>query len=504
MKTSKRIVSLLLAGLLSLAAFVACADPDDKPKDTTADTQAGAADTSDSPRETEAESTDLLADALEAAREEADWGGKDFGILYVNDIGGYTEEVEAVEKADATLSSAVINDAVWQRNVLFEEYCNLTFVLIPTANSALKTSVAAEVQSGAQDFQLITSTTDTAASMATSNYLADYLKLEEVDYEQEWWDQSTLDFALGGHVFFMNGPFNIVDDDVTFVMMFNKRLCEDNRIASPYDTVRASEWTLDYFNSLIINLSAENGDGTWDENDTYGFTSPGSIGDTFFYGANLQYIINNRDMDGPELVLDDTKMDRALAVLDIARAIVHDNHASWVAPQGQESVALNIFMDERAVFYSEAISYLRALNTQMDTEYGVIPIPKYDVDQEHYTTWSHSIGSTLSIPTTIEKGDVRQFGNVLEVYAILSQKLVRPAYYDSMLTVRNVRDAESAEMVDMIFEHRIYDMASYFDLGFRSMFGNSVTGANAFASSYASQSGTFDRRLNRILAGMND
>ncbi len=227
--------------------------------------------------------------------------------------------------------------------------------------------------------------------------------------------------------------------------------------------------------------------------------TPGSVGSSFFYGADLRYIVNSRDMEVPTLALTDTKMERALGALEIARSIVQENHSTYICADGSESVATDIFMEGRSAFYSEAISYLRKLNAEMQAEYGVLPIPKYDTAQENYTTWSASIGSTLSIPSTIVKEDLEQFGNVLELYAILSQKLVRPAYYDSVLTVRNVRDAESAEMVDMIFQHRIYDMAIYFDFGFSSLFGDSVKGANNFASAYASKAKNFDRRLERLL-----
>ncbi len=506
MKLHQRILSLLLAGLMLLPALASCADPKDpasEPSATVAEDTS--ADSAPQSQEDESETEpDRLVEALEELRAEVDWGGKNFGFLYVDNVAGYTEEIEAVEKADSTLSSAVINDAVWERNVLFEEYGKLKMVLIPQNHSQIKTTVSAEVQSGTGDFHLITTTTDVTASMGTGNYLYDYLKLDNIDYEQPWWDQSTLDFALGGHVFFMNGPFNIVDDDVTFVMMFNKGLVADNHVANPYDTVRASEWTLDYFNSVISSYSAEDGDGKWDENDTYGFSTPDSIGSTLFYGADLQYIVNSRDMEKPELSLNETKMERALQVLEIARSIVHENHSTYVAAAGSEALSKEVFLEGRSMFYTEAISYLRGLNAEMVAEYGVLPIPKYDTAQENYTTWSASIGSTLSIPTTVARGDVEQFGNVLELYAILSQKLVRPAYYDSVLTVRNVRDAESAEMVDMIFQHRIYDMAIYFEFGFSSLFGESVSGSNSFSSSYASKATTFERRLERLLEGMED
>ncbi len=370
MKSFKRLSCLLLAlfmSLLSLAVLSACSNNEENQESTSDDSTVS---------DTAAE-TDPVSDALDALRQEVDWGGNEFGILYVNDIAGYTEEVEADEKADESTSSGVINNAVHERNTLFEEYGNLEFVLIPASNSSI---------------------------------------------------------------------------------------------------------------SGLIN------------NDTYGFSAPGSIGNTFFYGAGLQYVVNDRNMDAPELVLTGSKMNIALDVLDIARSIVHDNHSSYIAAQGSEALSKQVFVAGRSLFYCEAASYLRALNTSMETEYGVLPIPKYSEDQENYTTWSHSIGSTLSIPTSAAKNDMEQFANVLELYTVLSQKLVRPAYYDTMLTTRNVRDAESAEMVDLIFEHRTYDMAMYFDtLGLSSIFSDSVSGANTFSSAYSGKAKVFNKVVSRLL-----
>ena len=298
----------------------------------------------------------------------------------------------------------------------------------------------------------------------------------------------------------MDGSFNIVDDDVTFVFMFNKELRTEYQIANPYETVKAGDWTLEYFNSVVSQLATENGDGKWDENDTYGFSTPGSIGNTFFYGAGLKYVENSRDMDVPELVLD-KKMEQALNVLDMARSIIQENNSTYVAPHGQEGLSRDVFIQGRSLFYCEAASYLRSLNANMEREYGVVPVPKYDKAQANYTTWRHGIGSTLSIPTTVAKGDMEQFSMVLETYALLSQKLVRPAYYDTMLTTRNVQDVESSEMLDLIFLNRTYDMAMYFtDLGFNGLFEQAaLNSGNTFASSYQANSKRFDRQIANIL-----
>ena len=141
----------------------------------------------------------------------------------------------------------------------------------------------------------------------------------------------------------------------------------------------------------------------------------------------------------------------------------------------------------------------------MEDDYGVLPIPKYNEEQEKYYTWSNSIGSTLSIPSTIAKQDVESFAIVLEVYALLSQKYVRPAYYDVVLLTRNVDDVESSEILDMIFQNRTYDMALYYSLGLSNVFSNAVMSRGSdFSSQYAAANRNFDRTIINLLRRIPD
>ncbi len=495
MKQTSRILSLLLAALLTASALVSCADAPDPDDESNSITDTAITETEDE--------TDPIQDALDAIKDEANWGDKDFGILYANDIGGYTEEVEASATADENTKSGVINEAVYSRNMQFEDICHLNFVLIPTGALNVNTQLAAEAQTSSGDFMLVTNSMQHTAKNATSGYLYNYLDLN-VDYGQAWWDQGTLDFALNGNVFFMNGPFNIVNDDVTFVLMFNKELRKDHNVENPYDTVRAGKWTMEYFNSVISQLASDDGDGKWNENDTYGFVCTSSIDETLFYGADLQYIKNDRTMDRPELMLTDAKLEIASDVYDLAATIMYANHSTYIAPGENMKNSMHIFTDGRALFYSEAASYLRGLAHDMDADYGILPVPKYSEEQENYTTWSHPIGSTLSIPTSIARPDLAQFARVLEVYVLLSAQYVRPAYYDSVLTSRNVRDSDSAEMLDLIFNNRIYDMAMCFDsLGFRGLFAPNLT-KNTFVSQYSRKRASFDKNIDSLLSKLGN
>lgn len=489
-KKAIRLVSLLLALILAGAVFAGCAAENDAE---TAVTEGNGTDLSES-------ETQSAADATLDRIGNVDYGKADFGILYMEGIGSSTAEIfsEGYATGSEGTTTAVLNDAVFERNTLFAQRCNLNLVLIGKEQGQIQPATQAEIQTHSGEFSLVTNTTSTMASMATSGLLYNYLSMDSVDWDNAWWDRGTLEFALDGKVFFMNGAHNILDDDVTFLTIFNKKMAEEYRIANPYETVRAGDWTVDYFTTLISGISADNGDGVWDERDIYGFTAPRSIGDAFFYGSGLQYIVNSRDMDMPELVLTDN-MTKAEDLLTKVRLITLSNNISWIAPHGSESVAMNMFKDGRVMFYIEASSYLGNLNAIMEGIYGALPIPKYDKAQVQYLSYTNAIGSTLGVVADVANQDM--IGDLVETFTVLSYKKVKPAYYDNMVTSRNIHDADSAEMLDIVFGNRVYDMATYFtDFGMNEMFSQAaLTPSSNFSSKFAAASKRYDRTVKSIM-----
>ena len=106
MKTKlTKLLSLLLAGLMLLSGFVACADQTDDPADQTSGEAA-----------TEGETQDPVQAALDNLGE-IDYGGREFTVLYGS---GQKEENygvnETVDKDGG--ASQIINDAVYERNTL--------------------------------------------------------------------------------------------------------------------------------------------------------------------------------------------------------------------------------------------------------------------------------------------------------------------------------------------------------------------------------------------------
>lgn len=297
-------LTLLLALVFVVSSFAGCANGGEG----TESGSASGSDATDSGSE-----TSEIANAKEELGK-VDWGGKEFGILLYDGFSGEVKAEDGVVDKEGG-NSQVINDAVYTRNNLLESECGLKFnwVLKPADQATKAISTEATVPTG--EFYLIDYRLRETAQAATSGYLHDFINMG-IDLDKSWWDTGTADFALNQKVYFMCGDVNFVDDDFTYVLIFNKKMREAyaKTVADPYQTVRDWEWTLDYFNKIIQGVSADNGDGKWDENDTYGFVTTWEYGNTFFIGSDLRYILNDRTMDTPVLGLEDN-MTKALQVL---------------------------------------------------------------------------------------------------------------------------------------------------------------------------------------------
>lgn len=481
-----KLLTLVLTLTFILACFAGCGNTEENEggKETTANS--------------EADTTDELKVALDELGD-INWGGGEFGILTYS---GFKDEVYGeYGSQEEGSSSQVISDAVYERNVLFEERCKLKLSIIEKESAAVDTSIQQESQTASGDFYFVNHYLERTANAAVNGYLYNYLDLG-VDLDNPWWDSGTADFALADNIFFMTGDTNFADDNVTYVLIFNKKMQKDYNVADPYQTVKDSKWTLSYFDQVIQGISSDNGDGKWDENDTYGFLTTWEYGNTFFLGCDLRYINNSRDTDVPTLFLEDN-MDKALEVVNLARQIYHNNNATFMSPPGKEGQGLTAFKEDRGLFYGEVASYLPKLNSEMGDYYGVLPVPKYDEAQQYYRTWTHDSGSCLSITSAVSEDQAETVGNIVQAYAILSSQKVKPAYYDIMLTTRNVTDAESSEMLDLIFQNRVYDMAFYYKTIFTGYYDLVKTCVNdnkdTFSSSYKSVSKTFSTRINSMI-----
>ncbi|MBQ7983158.1 MAG: hypothetical protein IJ302_06300, partial [Clostridia bacterium] len=157
----------------------------------------------------------------------------------------------------------------------------------------------------------------------------------------------------------------------------------------------------------------------------------------------------------------------------------------------------DLFSDGHGLFFWSRMDEVTTLRS-METDFGILPTPKYDETQEEYISFvSQHITGLMSIPSTAS--DLERTGVILEALAAESYYTLTPAYYDVALKSKASRDDESAEMLDIIFSNRVYDPGEYFN------FGNIVTSLNTvcensskgIVSEYEKKASSIEKALNK-------
>lgn len=148
-----------------------------------------------------------------------DFEGQDFTIATQAAVGTSEKEIWVLE-----MDGDVINDAIFTRNLAVNERFNCSIILkTGDVVSITKQAVAA----GDDTYKLVYPSIVDGASLAQQAYLLNYLDFEHVNIYEQWWDRGTAALEISGKVYFMNGDINILDNDVTYILMFNKKIITD-------------------------------------------------------------------------------------------------------------------------------------------------------------------------------------------------------------------------------------------------------------------------------------
>ncbi len=434
---------------------------------------------------------ELLIDPAVSALNQirVDWKGQEFVVLTRDDF--MPEEWMSENRTGA------LDNAVYERNRVFEEFCNLDLNVVYASSAEIPSLTKQDIQGGLHEYDLLHTNVQSSFNMATYGYLHSFTDLNEVDLTAPWWDQGTANLVLADRIYFMNSDINYSDNSVTHAIFFNKALAAKENI-DPYAIVHGNQWTVDQLRALIKDTNEDiNGDAVMDENDYYGFISNYSTADSFFYGADLRYVVCDKGAS-PSLAMDETALNKASDLLDKMLYLYYGNNATFMSVPGHENNGLSIFKQGRGVFYEEVLSYAPQLRYELNTDLGILPVPKYDTEQESYVSYVHLMGATSSIPLSVE--NIERLGPTLEALAIISRQKVNPAYYDSLLSYGNACDEKSRAMLDIIFGSRTYDLGNiYVEMQLDSLFKTCVADNKSnFASSVAKNEKIALKRLEKL------
>jgi hypothetical protein len=125
---------------------------------------------------------------------------------------------------------------------------------------------------------------------------------------------------------------------------------------------------------------------------------------------------------------------------------------------------LKPFIADLSLLATTRIGSVTDILVDMESSFGILPYPLLNDSQKEYGTRVQDSLSLWSIPIDVADPDLS--GAVLEALAAQSYRTVTPAYFDTALKNRYSRDADTAEMVDLL-KDSIY-------INFESLYNESI------------------------------
>lgn len=293
-------------------------------------------------------------------------------------------------------------------------------------------------------------------SMFTSSYLYNLYDVQNLNIDMPWWNQQMKEDAtlLGNHIYYLSSDAHLMAFEGTWGIYFNKTLAADMGIASPYEDVYNNTWTLPRLTELAKQGATLRGDQSWefDANGSclYGMASFKNLINALMVGCNEHYC--EKDTDGKPYF----SMANSTTVYDVTETIAAltgstaDGTYISANSTGKHYIA-DIFAQNRSVFMGGELKAGAAELQDLTNPYGILPIPKYNADQETYL--SNILWSTLlfTIPTSCATPE--RSAAVMDALSFYSWRDVLPVYYER-LCYRGMRDAESVAMLEIISETR--------------------------------------------------
>ena len=363
-------------------------------------------------------------------------------------------------------------------------------------------AIRQQVNAGTADYNISSGRIADMSSVVLDGYLFDLYDMPHIDLTKPWYDQKCIDEAsFYGLLYYVTGDMLILDDDSTGALVFNKQLITDYNLDMPYDLVEEGTWTMDKMGDMARVVATDlNGNGEVDlQADRFGILWQRDAVISFMHGCEVRLV--DKDPDGePVFVIGS---ERAVNMFDKMDAIFFDpvvvqniHNYEGIIPGDLYVAEANVFREDNVLFMWIRMRVAENLR-DMETDFGIIPVPKLDeIQKNYYSTITRATAATVCIPNC-SAIDWDVTGAVVELMSAVGHYDLREAYYEINLGTKVSRDPQSTEMLSLIMNNRVYDAGEIYNIGSFSdqLFGATQGTSIGLATRLAKSQKLMDRML---------
>ncbi len=451
----KKILCALLASVMLAGTLASCGNNDEPVSETNAQTQAG---------------TNAEVDTRETLDiPDTRYDGTELCFLVRGGSGSWsTTEIFSDTK---TANSDNISYAVFERNDRILQNYGVT--VTEFRSEAHSTDVTNEVAAPTGDFMAIVSDTITSSGFTTSGYLWNLNSdgFQYLDFSKSWWDTKMAEgLTIDDRLYFATGDIMTLDNDATFAIMFNKLLSTESQLPNLYELVDNGLWTMDKFYEFEQRTIRDlDGDGTLAyDSDVCGFAYTADNPSCLLFAGGIT--LSQKDEN--DIPFYQLNIERTQDIVEKGNLLLSKEYTINLseASVGVEESGKKCFGENHALFFGECLQCVTRVRGY-DVDFGILPFPKYNAEQDNYYSMMHSTASVVSIPKSVSESQLGMVESMIEAMAYYSVDTITEQYYEINLKTKGAKDVESGPMIDTILANRACDLVYYFGWG-GGAFGN--------------------------------
>ena len=471
----KRVICLLLVACFMVAALVSCGGP--AANNGGSDTATG-----DGTKEVATDEYGQESFTSVVPVEELDFDGESIKIIVRNSMNVQREWYKDVTEDDLDEVIAMRNEAVADTLNVTVGYELVANSLYDDCLSEFTRLIIDDVDSDFHYYDIAANYAYAGASAGVRDYIANLADKDVFPYFEfslPCWNQAIVNTTLiDDQLYYITGDINLSTFDKSIVVFLNKTMYNKKANSSDpedlQDEAIAGDWDYDMlyrWSSVFEEINNESGA---QHDDFYGISSAfSSIPlDAFPYAWDLEFLTTEADGSHTYNVKGNSKVEEAIIkvqdLLDGTKAAgVNNADNTDDCSLGGYSEPITHFANDKSIFAIHLLYCTEEDNTtlrEMESEFGLLPVPKYDADeQENYGTTAHD-SYTLMTVIDHSKSSVTTKGEAVSAYLQYSteesytnvrgyyiNRIVKPKYFGTDDTNGSV--TKSIEIFNMIADN---------------------------------------------------
>ena len=353
-----------------------------------------------------------------------------------------------------------IYDAMFERNEYLAERFNCEFTVTQGSPTALN--------SDAQIQNLAMSGDSATAPHLIMHYdkwvlnsaqvFLDWNTVPYISIGEDYWNPGISNlYNIKGKQIALSGSFSLGMLSNTTIYLFNKEMYEQyyGDLSSIYNCVTDGEWTIEKFYETALGV-VENPDAIWDKTDQFGVDATcKALYSSLIVGSDIHFVeMIDDNIPFFSLPSDSYAIEKLQKILQLCQ----DNDVHYNTSTNVHNSDGNMaFTNGLALFHVKSFYHIPSIRASMEKEFGILPTPKYNVEQENYRNISNG-GEMACLMITVRDDEMENIGILMEALSFDSHQNLMPVYKEKMLKTRFASDEDSRAMVQLIFDTTVGEL----------------------------------------------